>query len=1277
MGGTPAEPAVAPTAAVAAGVAVQRRTAPLRVALLAVLSLLSLAVLVGVAYELAAARVPQHRAALEELIRQETGLEVRFAQLSLRWGWYGPEAVFHGVELGEPGGAALLRAPRLTVALDPWRMVRSGQLEARRITLQSPDIDLTARPGDVAAPASAAARVRPGVTGAGARVLSRWRGGEIDIQGGTLRTALAHEGLPVTLDIRRAQLRRSADRWNADADLLLPEGLGASAHLSLQMRGDPATPGLCSGTLSLEGERLDIAAWRAVLPSPQLASYLPEAGNANLDLHVTFAHGLVALLAGHVRAESLAWGVRGGTLPVQRVKGEWQLARRGPEWQLSVKTVELRVAAESQAPLTSSTPATLSLDWAADGSWARGSARHAPVAALAALSRFFQPVLPLGRIALGGEARTLTFDWSAGRPAGARLMTAADVADLSVASATGEAVLSGLSAHVSGADGSFVADLQAPHAQLVLSRDDGLYALDRLEVLARLTASRGPRGWRLNADALEMRREATTLTARGTLGADATGAQSLDARVMLHDADAALLARVLGPQALAMLGAAPRLTAGYIESADVLWQGPLVAGTASYPAHFSGTLQLRDAALGADGDWPAASGVDARLVWRGPHVHAVIERAQAGGFQLVAASGDWNTRHPDVWHFGGRASGRAEQALAWLRTHPQTAAGWVPGIASIDLRGDTLLDVDVSSPPASAAGSAAQPPRVRFTAVLESDELRPLAGLPPIGALRGTLVLADGQLQRSTLSGQWLGGPVSLGLVERRERGASLLTIAGRGSTAARPAVQAAGANADEVPLAGGAEWTALLTYMPGADPALDRWQLRADSNLIGLSSHLSEPFAKAAGTPLPLHLELQSRGEAGQLRVSLAERLTALAALSRRGDTWRIERAAVRLAGSAPVLPAAPVVLLDGRVSRVDLVACLALLRQVAVDAALPPVHAHLNAVQLLAGAHTYPEVDVVAETNGGAGVLQLQGAGLSGSVRWPAVIDAQHPAIVHLERVSLAELADASPGAGLASVLAPAAQLFIDDLRWRGRALGAFGATLAARDDLLEASDLRLSGVGGEAHGRVRCEGAACSLTFSLDSEDAAATLVAFGMRPEMSASHATLEGELHWSGMDSAPLATLGGHLHMQLDDGTTRPSGPEAAGMRFALLSVPALLAGLSPDSADATQLPLRFARLTADYELRDGNATTRDLHFDGDAEILLRGRVGLAARDYDQQAWILRGEERLPSAVRRLGPTPKVAALWLSLRELFTGAARARDALRLRGGWDDPIVTPAE
>jgi hypothetical protein len=72
---------------------------------------------------------------------------------------------------------------------------------------------------------------------------------------------------------------------------------------------------------------------------------------------------------------------------------------------------------------------------------------------------------------------------------------------------------------------------------------------------------------------------------------------------------------------------------------------------------------------------------------------------------------------------------------------------------------------------------------------------------------------------------------------------------------------------------------------------------------------------------------------------------------------------------------------------------------------------------------------------------------------------------------------------------------------------------------------------------------------------------------------------------------------------------------------------------------------------------------------------MRGRIGLLAHDYDAQVWVLKGEERLPAAVRRLGAGPRVAALWMSLRELIAGEGHEHVTLRLRGTWDDPMVRP--
>jgi uncharacterized protein YhdP len=247
-----------------------------------------------------------------------------------------------------------------------------------------------------------------------------------------------------------------------------------------------------------------------------------------------------------------------------------------------------------------------------------------------------------------------------------------------------------------------------------------------------------------------------------------------------------------------------------------------------------------------------------------------------------------------------------------------------------------------------------------------------------------------------------------------------------------------------------------------------------------------------------------------------------------------------------------------------------------------------------------------------------------------------------------------------------------------WQGRTVGSFSGTLAVRGRSLEASDLSLDGAGAETHARAVCVESACNLGFRLDSANPAEVLAAFGFAPEVSATHARFEGQLSWSPQATAPLATLGGSLHMRLEDGAVGSMG-DSAGVPFALLSVPALLTGLSPESADLQSPGLHFSQFSADYQLRDGEAVTPGLNGEGDAEILVRGRVGLSSGDYDQQAWILRGEDRLPAALRRLGPSPRVAALWLSLRELFgaDAARQARGALRLRGGWTDPIVTPLE
>src|SRR3569833_2186381 len=317
----------------------------LRVALLGLLGMGALFALILFAYELALARVPQHRAALERLVRAQTGLDVRFTELGLRWGWYGPEAVFHHVELDEPGSAeALLRAPELVVGFDVWRTLRSGHPEAGRIELIAPEIDFRSRSsrptvglaiaggalancgatGAIDSPASVVARVHDArATGAGpaaagdrmppaavngaptsrcagntsvaltgsasalessalgrVAVLQRWRGGRIDIEGGTVRLPARSGANPLSVQIRRATLRRSDDAWNVAGLLFLPDRVGRSARITMDVRGDLRQASALSGSLRIEAKRLLFPGSRDFLAGlPEVARFLPRGGH--------------------------------------------------------------------------------------------------------------------------------------------------------------------------------------------------------------------------------------------------------------------------------------------------------------------------------------------------------------------------------------------------------------------------------------------------------------------------------------------------------------------------------------------------------------------------------------------------------------------------------------------------------------------------------------------------------------------------------------------------------------------------------------------------------------------------------------------------------------------------------------------------------------------------------------------------------------------------------------------------------------------------------------
>src|SRR6185436_8070038 len=192
--------------------------------------------------------------------------------------------------------------------------VRTGNLSPGRITLVAPDIDLekVTRRSDLAAKGSApASTANASTTALRAQVLQRWRDGRVDLQGGTLRLpGPTPTSGPLTLHIRRASLRRSDDEWNGFGLVFLPERLGRTARVVVQVRGDLAQPRTLKGALRFDGMRVAFAGWREVLSDfPALARNLPAAGSGDVSFHLTLEGGRVEKADGQVRGTDITLAV--------------------------------------------------------------------------------------------------------------------------------------------------------------------------------------------------------------------------------------------------------------------------------------------------------------------------------------------------------------------------------------------------------------------------------------------------------------------------------------------------------------------------------------------------------------------------------------------------------------------------------------------------------------------------------------------------------------------------------------------------------------------------------------------------------------------------------------------------------------------------------------------------------------------------------------------------------------------------------------------------------
>jgi uncharacterized protein YhdP len=794
------------------------------------------------------ARVPQQRAAIEQALRQHTGLDIRFASMHVGWGFRGAQAELSDVRIADPQAARFrATAPLVRVTFDSWGLFRGGELALGRVTLVSPVIDIDVASLEQARLPNAALATNHSHTQPAqsalerdalaqlARALRALPAGRLELEAATLRLKGAEQFSNGLLQITRAVVRRDADSASAYATVLLPAELGKMAFVSVEARG-----------LFSRGAAFDADA-RIITRQLQLAGIAPGRrvdGFATVDARAHVVRGVLADANWQVNLRRMAVfdrAVDRVPLRFERADFDGSIRRVADRWQVAIEN--LHVAPAEGAGRS----AEFALDASADGAAGALTSTEVPLPVLQFLlamgSRADQYVWPRELAADTGVLRDVQFSWDTRGASGARTTLNARVEQGAVHLADAGLQLESVRGRLHGAAGKWRFDF-APDAAVTVVRTAHDTSVGVARMDGAVIVEQQPHGVTIRAEEVHATSGALEVRLNGHIESQPGGIVQLQAELKKWDALAARQYLVDVVPNAALTAALEPLQAGRLEAARATLSGNRNEDGALIGTHSKLVVSADIAAV----TW-ALRGRDEPLV--GAAVRIQHEAGKTRGSITGGRVGDIQVVSADVAIEPNTAVRVRANALASLDSESLRDA--LPELARLQASGDALLELQLSMPL-----DPQQPVAWRSTARVSDANLMLARGLPAIENVRGTVTFADGDLQRSTLSGEWLGGDVRVQSPVRstrtlRARSLDSRQLVLRGVASAAELARWAGVE-DVRALTGDVAWTGTLDWHSQRTEGA----LVIESSLAGLSSTLPEPFAKRAARAVPVIARIQ-----------------------------------------------------------------------------------------------------------------------------------------------------------------------------------------------------------------------------------------------------------------------------------------------------------------------------------------------------------------------------------------------------------------------------------
>lgn len=667
------------------------------------------------------------------------------------------------------------------------------------------------------------------------------------------------------------------------------------------------------------------------------------------------------------------------------------------------------------------------------------------------------------------------------------------------------------------------------------------------------------------------------------------------------------------------------LQSGRIQQGGVVYRGWLTKGAFPFrqkQGKFEVDFKAEKLSLSYLENWPAFSDMQADINFAAAGMHIATNSASIQGMSVKGFTAHIDEFRQPWLELNGQIQGKTAHALDFLNQSP-LGATLSTGGRQLKASGESELNLLMSIPLRKELGTT----RYRGEMDLHNSSLRSEFGNGQLLAesVNGKLLFTEQGYYSDSIHGQVFSRPASLNVSTKQLNDGRAIQLELQGDANATELQQELKIDLLES-LQGESQYTTRLVIHQGARKDT---QLTIVSDMQGMAIDLPHPLFKAAETTQKFSALWDANTQ--QFQFSLGENIHSAFWLDNSGVNTQLRRGDLHFGPGIPQIPDSDVLRLSGRLENFPLSSWMT-------------------------------ELSHSKSTNGL-------------SVKLPWELDLDYMGVLAVEEVNDAVVKRArKPNPASLPIL----RVKIRELEYKDLNLGEFtlnadpfnsGYKIDALD--FDGPLMSFSSKGYWHQG----DSPLTALSIHAHARNAENLFSKFGFDSPIQGGDLQINGDIRWPGSpDKFVLKAAEGKLAFNIKNGRLLNVEP-GAGRVLGLLSFQALPRRLALDFRDIFGKGYRFDSIQGEFNIEDGNARTRNMTIlSSSARVYLSGRVGLQARDYDQDVIVALGDGSSYFVAGALAGGIQTGVVVWVMEKVLDVDKNSRLLYKITGSWENPVVT---